>query len=127
MAGGGRAVQRVSALKSARLVALASDQPSAAGLTPARALIGQTQSTTMTIERPMFPPVDPTRRRFLSTTAGIATAGATLALAGPPARAVADPVFALIEAHKATDAALAAACAEKSRLEEFGDWNADCG
>jgi hypothetical protein len=50
----------------------------------------------MTIERPMFPPrenetyepVDPTRRRFLSTAAGIAAGGTALALAVVPANAV---------------------------------------
>ena|ERR1700681_4466678 len=54
----------------------------------------------MTIERPMFPPVDPTRRRFLSQVAGVAAGGTVLALATiPPASAaaapagLADPVF----------------------------------
>jgi hypothetical protein len=45
----------------------------------------------------------------------------------PAAAAPADPVFALIEAHKATEAALAIACTEKSRLEGLGDWGADGG
>jgi hypothetical protein len=44
----------------------------------------------MTIERPMFPPIDPTRRRFLSQAAGVAAGGAVLALATiPPALAAA--------------------------------------
>jgi hypothetical protein len=38
-----------------------------------------------------------------------------------------DPVFALIDAHKATEAALAVACDEKCRLEGLGDWGADGG
>jgi hypothetical protein len=46
--------------------------------------------------------------------------------AAAPAGAL-DPVFALIEAHKATEAALAVACAEKGRLKDLGDWGADGG
>ncbi len=52
----------------------------------------------MTIERPMFPPVDQARRRLLT----IAAAGAT-ALTVAPARATApaaDPIYAAIERHK---------------------------
>src|ERR1700686_2024952 len=57
-------------------------------------------------------PVDQTRRRFLSTAAGVAAGSAVLALATiPPAQPAAapagspDPVFGLIEAHlKATQA-----------------------
>jgi hypothetical protein len=69
---------------------------------------------------PTNTPVDPTRRRILSQAAGIAAGGAALALAIPPARAADDPVFALIEAHRAADVALEATLAEKSRLEEAG-------
>jgi hypothetical protein len=74
-------------------------------------------------------PVVQSRRRFLSQAAGVAAGGTILALAGAlaaPAGAL-DPVFALIEAHKATEAALAVACAEKERLEDLGDWDADGG
>jgi hypothetical protein len=88
----------------------------------------------MTIERPMFPPVDSNRRRFLTNAAGVAAGGTVLALAAiPPASALAapgtvlDPIFALIETHKATEAALAVACVEKERLEYLGDWGADGG
>jgi hypothetical protein len=52
---------------------------------------------------------DPTRRRFLSTAAGIAAGGTALALAMSPARASDDPVFGLIETHRAAHAALEAA------------------
>jgi hypothetical protein len=71
----------------------------------------------------MFPPVDPTRRRFLSATAGLAAGGTALALATPPAPAAAafDTVFASIEAHRTARAALLAALAEQNRLEEIGD------
>jgi hypothetical protein len=51
-------------------------------------------------------PADPTRRRFLSQAAGVAAGGTVLALASLPASAAADPVFALIEAHRAAAAAL---------------------
>lgn len=47
-------------------------------------------------------PVDPTRRRFLST-AGVAAGAGALALAIPPAAGNSDPIFALIEAHKAAE------------------------
>ena len=65
-------------------------------------------------------PVDPTRRRILSQAAGIAVGGAALALAVPPTLAADDPVFALIETHKAAEAALGSTLAEKSRLEGAG-------
>ena len=53
----------------------------------------------MTIERPMFPPVDPTRRRLLTVAAGGAVAAAipTAALTAMPA---VDPIYAVIEAHR---------------------------
>ena len=55
-------------------------------------------------------PIDRTRRSFLSTAAaGLAAGSAALTLASPPARAAGDPVFALIEAHRAAEAALDAA------------------
>ena len=65
-------------------------------------------------------PVDPTRRRFLSTAAGIAAAGTALALAIPPAAATHDPVYALIETHRAKTAALDAILHDKSSLEGAG-------
>jgi hypothetical protein len=65
-------------------------------------------------------PVDPTRRRFLSTAAILAAGSAALALAIPPAVAADDPMYGLIEKHKATTAALSAVLHEKSRLEEAG-------
>ena len=64
----------------------------------------------MTIERPMFPPVDPARRRFLSQAAGVAAGGAALALAtAPPASAGADDgaLRLAFENLVATDAAIA--------------------
>jgi hypothetical protein len=67
------------------------------------------------------------RRNFLTTAAGIAAGGTALALAIPPAHAADDPVFALIEAHKATAVAVNLACAEQSRLEGLGDWDSDGG
>jgi hypothetical protein len=76
---------------------------------------------------PTNTPVDPTRRRFLSTAASVAAGGTALALAPPPALAGHDPVFALIEVHRAADALLALACAEKCRLEGLGNWGADGG
>lgn len=53
----------------------------------------------MTIERPMSPPVDPTRRHLLTIAAGGAVAAVipTAALAAAPA---VDPIYAAIERHK---------------------------
>jgi hypothetical protein len=74
------------------------------------------------------------RRRFLSQAAGVAAGGTVLALATmPPASAstapasMPDPVFALIEAHKDSYAAVGAAYTEMSRLESLGDWDSDGG
>jgi hypothetical protein len=61
-----------------------------------------------------------TRRRFLSAAATLAAAGTVLASAIPPASAIHDPVYALIETHKAMTAALDATLHEKSRLEGAG-------
>jgi hypothetical protein len=52
-----------------------------------------------TLERPMFPPVDQTRRRFLSVAVG-GTAALSLSSARAAARAV-DPIYAAIEQHRA--------------------------
>lgn len=86
----------------------------------------------MTLARPMFPPVDPTRRHFLSQAAGVAAGGTVLALATiPPAPAAAaparllDPVFSLIEAHRAASHAFTVALIEQNRLELIGDPLAD--
>ena len=75
-------------------------------------------------------PAVQSRRRFLSQAAGVAAGGTVLALAMiPPAAAASapaglaanpDPVFALIEAHRAADDALEAAYVENTRLKELG-------
>jgi hypothetical protein len=72
----------------------------------------------MTIERPMFPPVDPTRRRLLT----IAAAGAT-ALTVAPARAApaADPIHAAIERHKAAGVPWDAAIDVRAEFPESAD------
>jgi hypothetical protein len=84
----------------------------------------------MTIERPMFPPVDPTRRRFLAVAAvASAVSAGTLAAATQAAnvpQAVtmpqgADPIFEVIEAHREAAAASAAASAESRRLHDLAD------
>jgi hypothetical protein len=67
----------------------------------------------MTIERPMFPPVDPTRRRILSLTAGAAVA----TIASPATAPANDPVFDLIETHRRTHVAHMESLALQSRLE----------
>ncbi len=69
----------------------------------------------MTIERPMFPPVDPTRRHFLS----VAAAGAA-ALTLAPARAApaADPIYAAIELHRVCALKHAAAWGVRARFND---------
>jgi hypothetical protein len=82
----------------------------------------------MTLARPIFPPVDPTRRNFLSQAAGVAAGGTVLALTAiPPVSAAAapasplDPVYSLIEAHRTARAAYLVALAEHTRLDRLGD------
>src|SRR5260221_629755 len=74
----------------------------------------------MTIERPIFPPVDPTRRHFLSVAASgaaaIATATPAIACLAEP-----DPIFAAIEEHRAAVRAVRAASIEIDRLVALAD------
>jgi hypothetical protein len=73
----------------------------------------------MTIERPMFPPVDPTRRRLLTVAAGGAVAAAipTVTLTAAPA---ADPIYAVIERHRKACAAHNEALDTHMDFEEVG-------
>ncbi len=89
----------------------------------------------MTIERPMFPPVDPTRRRFLTVAAVGSIVGAgslAFAAAAPndvpqavtnasPNSLQRDPMFGMIEAHRKADRDHEAALDEQERLERIGD------
>jgi hypothetical protein len=76
----------------------------------------------MTIERPMFPPVDPTRRRFLSQAAGVAAGGAALGagLPLPAPAATPDPVCAAIKRHQGLAKAYDEAWKLRGRCEDFG-------
>ena len=89
-------------------------------------------TNTSAIDRPMmFPPRDPTRRRFLATAAVASAigAGTTLAAAAmapsipaavtiPPApAALPDPVFGLIEAHRKAHVAHMASLELQNRFE----------
>jgi hypothetical protein len=86
----------------------------------------------MTYTRPMFPPVDPTRRRLLTVAAGssIASVGA-LTVAAMPAIApdrgacAADPAFALIAEKLAADVAHEKACDALSAAEERYGFHSD--
>jgi len=84
----------------------------------------------------MFPPVDPTRRRFLTVAAVGSVVGAgslaAAAMASSIPQAVTvpsiasspalpDPVFGLIEAHRKADRDFDAALDEQGRLERIGD------
>jgi len=98
-------------------------------------------TNTSAIDHPMmFPPRDPTRRRFLTVAAVASVAGAgglatatqapnvPAAVVIPPAPATAaalhDPVFGLIEAHRKADRDFDDALDEQNRLERIGDWAA---
>jgi hypothetical protein len=82
----------------------------------------------MTLERPMFPPVAPTRRRFLSRTAGVAASATVLALATiPPMRAAdalagaakkPEAILGLIADHKAAIAATDDAMLHYEEMEQ---------
>jgi hypothetical protein len=98
-------------------------------------------TNTSAIDHPMmFPPRDPTRRRFLTVAAGASFIGAgslaaaamapnvpaavTVPLAtatAEPTAALPDPVFGLIEAHRKADRDFDAALDEQGRLERIGD------
>jgi hypothetical protein len=81
----------------------------------------------------MFPPRDPTRRRFLgvAAVASVVSAGTLAAAAAmdpsvpaavtTPRRSTPDPVFGLIEAHRRASAAHGSALDEQARLERIGD------
>lgn len=71
----------------------------------------------MTIERPMFPSRDSSRRGFLALAAG----AATIATIGMAKGSAADPIFAAIDAHRKAHAASAAASAEIGRLLDLAD------
>jgi hypothetical protein len=79
-------------------------------------------------------PAASTRRHFLSQAAGAAAGSTVLAQATlspvqarPATDGAVDPVYGLIEAHKAADATYNAACVEQSRLESLGNWETDAG
>ena len=74
----------------------------------------------MTIERPMFPPVDPTRRRFLTSAAGGAVAAAIPADARAYPGHAADPIYAAIERHKDLAKTLDAVWKLRARCKDFG-------
>jgi hypothetical protein len=81
----------------------------------------------MTLERPMFPPRDSSRRGFLALAAGasVLSVGTLTAAAvrtgGQDAACEADPIFEVIEAHREAAAASAAASAESRRLHDLAD------
>jgi hypothetical protein len=80
----------------------------------------------MTIERPMFPPVDPTRRRFLSVAAGVAAAALPIAAAIPTSEAAtADPAFLLIAEKLAADVAHGEAIDAQDEAERDDDPDAE--
>jgi len=127
------AMSRALGLKSvATCLSAGSHPPAAQSVTGRGCEKPNPKETIMTLARPMFPPVDPTRRRFLSQAAGVAAGGSVLALATiPPARAVAapastlDPVFSLIEAHRTARAAYLIALDGQNRLDAIGDRSRD--
>src|ERR1700677_1544905 len=77
----------------------------------------------MTTERPMFPPVDSARRRFLTNAAGAAASGTVLSLAtiSPPRAAAApNPTHAAIQRHQSLARACHQAVKLRARCKDFG-------
>jgi hypothetical protein len=66
----------------------------------------------------MFPPVDPTRRRFLSVAAGATALTLTPARATAPAH---DPIYAAIEKHKVLTVPFDAAWDARGRFNDCGE------
>jgi hypothetical protein len=64
----------------------------------------------MTIERPIFPPVDPTRRHFLTVAAGGTVAAVGISTTAQAAGSPVDPIFAAIAGWQAAHAANGRAC-----------------
>jgi hypothetical protein len=97
-------------------------------MTQATRVYSTPPTSTSAIDHPMmFPPRDPTRRRFLAVAAvasvvsvGALTAAAVAASAQDTA-CEADPIFEVIEAHRKAAAASAAASAECRRLHDLAD------
>jgi hypothetical protein len=75
----------------------------------------------MTIERPMFPPVGPTRRHLLTVAAGGAVAAMAISSTAQAAGSPADPIYAAIEAHRNAHATMQAAFAEHRQAHEVAD------
>jgi hypothetical protein len=105
-------------------------------MTQADSVLSTPPTNTSAIDQPMFPPVDPTRRRFLAVAAVGSVVGAgslaAAAMASSIPQAVTvpsiasspalpDPVFGLIEAHRKADRDFDAALDEQGRLERIGD------
>jgi hypothetical protein len=103
-------------------------------MTQADSVLSTPRTNTSAIDQPiMFPPRDPTRRRFLTVAAvaSVVSAGSLAAAAAmepsvPKALTVPrhcgpDPVFGLIEAHRKADRDFDAALDEQNRLEQIGD------
>src|SRR5450432_3257295 len=107
-------------------------------MTQADSVLSTPRTNTSAIDHPMmFPPVDPTRRRFLAVAAvASAVSAGTLAAATAmdpsvpaavtiPRHSRPDPVFVLIEAHRKAGRDHEAALDEQNRLERIGDKTAD--
>jgi len=103
-------------------------------MTQADSVLSTPPTNTSAIDHPMmFPPRDPTRRRFLAVAAvaSVVSAGTLAAAAAmdpsvpaavtTPRRSTPDPVFGLIEAHRRASAAHGSALDEQARLEQIGD------
>ena len=103
-------------------------------MTQADSVLSTPPTNTSAIDHPMmFPPRDPTRRRFLAVAAvaSVVSAGTLAAAAAmdpsvpaavtTPRRSTPDPVFGLIEAHRRASAAHRSALDEQARLEQIGD------
>jgi hypothetical protein len=106
-------------------------------MTQADSVLSTPPTNTSAIDHPMmFPPRDPTRRRFLAVAAVASAVGAgSLAAAAAmdpsvpaamttPRHSRPDPMFGMIEAHRMASAAHGIALVEQARLEQIGDLDA---
>jgi hypothetical protein len=110
-----------------------------ASMTQADSVLSTPPTNTSAIDQPMFPPIDPTRRRFLAVAAvaSVVSAGTLAAAAARapdvpqavtmPRPSSPDPVFGLIEAHRKAHAAHVASLELQNRFERrdgigHGNW-----
>lgn len=112
MAGGGASCPEPQGLKARRLVSSASCQPPATGPIPVRAVTSQTRRATIMNAQNL------SRRALLAGLAATSAIATSVFVTTKPAAATPDPIFAAIEAHRATLTAYFAAETEYRAAED---------